>query len=215
MSLPYLDQLDSERQIVFKKLSSFNDHYALAGGTAIMLQIGHRQSYDFDCFCQKQPTKQLINKIKRVFSITGAPKISTPDMIAFTLPKNINISFVWDPYKTLQKPLITDGISLYHLDDLATNKAITIGRRAVWRDYVDMFFFLKRNHFTLQQIISLSDKRFGGEFNEKLFIQQLTYFDDIKVVETTFLKESYTPDEIKKYLQETVRTYLQNTLPIT
>ena len=179
-----------------------------------MLQIGHRQSYDFDCFSQNQPTKQVINKIKRVFSITGAPKISTPDMISFTLPHTIDISFVWDPYKTLQKSLRTNGMSLYHLDDLATNKAITIGRRAVWRDYVDMFFLLAWNRYTVQQIISLSEKRFGGEFNEKLFLQQLTYFDDIKIVETTFLKESYTPDEIKNYLQEAVRTYLQNTLPI-
>lgn len=177
-----------------------------------MLQIGHRQSYDFDCFSQKQPTKQLINKIKRVFSITGAPKISTPDMISFTLPHAIDISFVWDPYKTLQKTFLTNGISLYHLDDLATNKAITIGRRAVWRDYVDMFFLLAWNRYTLKQIISLSEKRFGNEFNEKLFLQQLTFFDDIKIVETTFLKKSYTSNEIKTFLDNVIQTHIKHVI---
>lgn len=40
----YLDQLSPERQAVFKKLKHFADRFTLAGGTAIMLQIGHRLS---------------------------------------------------------------------------------------------------------------------------------------------------------------------------
>lgn len=45
MSQLFLDQLDSERKRVFDKLAAFADTFVLAGGTAIMLQIGHRKSY--------------------------------------------------------------------------------------------------------------------------------------------------------------------------
>jgi hypothetical protein len=215
-SLPYLDRLDSERRIVFKKLAPFKNRYALAGGTAIMLQIGHRQSYDFDCFSSNLPEQKTVTTVKRIFSVTGKPTIATPEMITFTLPKKIDVTFVWDPYSPLRQPLPTESIPLYHLDDLAANKARTIGRRAAWRDYVDMFFLFKWNYFTLKQIISLSDKKFGDDFSQKLFLQQLTYYDDIEVDKNiVFLKESYTPKQIKEYLKKTVRAYLQSILPIS
>ncbi len=209
----YLDRLDRERQAVFHKLAAFAGEYALAGGTAMMLQIGHRLSYDFDCFSASTPSKLVIPKIKRVFSVTGSPTISTPEMISFTLPGNIDISFVWDPYPLTKPSIKTSGISLYHLDDLVTNKAITIGRRPAWRDYVDLFFFLKWNIYKLKDIITKSCQRFGGEFNEKLFLQQLTYFDDVPIAETVFLKDSYTPEEIKLFLQRQVASYLKTILP--
>lgn len=209
----YLDQLDKERQAVFHKLAAFANEYSLAGGTALMLQIGHRLSYDFDCFSTSPPSKFIIPKIKRVFSVTGSPTISTPEMISFTLPGNIDVSFVWDPYPLTKPSIKTSGISLYHLDDLATNKAITIGRRPAWRDYVDIFFFLKQNIYKLEDIIAMSCKRFDGEFNEKLFLQQLTYFDDVPVAQTVYLKDSYTPDDIKSFLAHQVTSYLKTVLP--
>jgi hypothetical protein len=67
----HIHRLDNERQIVFKKLSYFDDQYA-ADGT-IMRKLTS-SVVRFRLPSQKQPTKQLINKIKRVFSITGAQK---------------------------------------------------------------------------------------------------------------------------------------------
>ena len=53
MLLQYLEKLSPERQKVFRELKHFSKNFVLAGGTAIMLQIGHRMSYDFDCFSEK------------------------------------------------------------------------------------------------------------------------------------------------------------------
>lgn len=94
-----------------------------------------------------------------------------------------------------------------------TNKAFTIGRRGAWRDYVDIFFFMKWKQYTLSDIISLAEKRFGGEFNAKLFLGQLTYFDDIKIFETTFLKESYTSNQIQRFLDTQVKEYVRTNIP--
>mgnify|MGYP001149802976 FL=1 len=211
----YMAQLDLERQEVFKKLKSFSSQFVLAGGTAIMLQIGHRQSFDFDCFCQEEKlSANLLTKIKKVF---GSFKIifESSEILTIKTDKEIDISFVAHPFKILRPVIKTSSISLFHLDDLVANKAYTIGRRNTWRDYVDLFFFLKWRFYSIEKIIDLAKEKFEGEFNERLFLGQLVYFDDIKILPTIFLKESYTNDEIKAFLEKEVETYIRKTLTET
>lgn len=208
----YLDQLDPERQGVFKKLKAFSPQFILAGGTAIMLQIGHRLSVDFDCFSPKPISKKVTRKIKKIFGEETTIQIATSDMNLVTIKRSIDIHFVFHPYQTLRKTINTDSIDLFHLDDLVANKAITIGRRATWRDYVDLFFFLKWQLFSLFQIISLAEQKFKGEFNSRLFLSQLTFFEDVDIASTTFLKESYTASQIQAYLEKEVENYLKKTL---
>ena len=103
---PYLGQLDNERQEVFHKLVAFNKEFILAGGTAIMLQIGHRESYDFDCFtgCQEDINPNLFRKIKRVFGLQTYKILENPEMIFAHTPQGVELNFVWHPYKALRKP---------------------------------------------------------------------------------------------------------------
>lgn len=209
MSLQYLDRLSKERHLVFTKLKFF-PNFVLAGGTAIMFQMGDRISYDFDCFSEKEISKNLLVKVKKIFGSDIFLQIETSDMILIKTKDDVDISFVFHPYKPLLKPIKTNSIPVFALDDLAANKVFTIGRRGVWRDYVDIFFFLKRRKYLIEDLIKLAERKFGGEFSEKLFLGQLTYFDDIKIVTTVFLKEKYTDLEIKSFLEKEVRAYVKS-----
>ena len=80
-----------------------------------------------------------------------------------------------------------------------------LGRRATWRDYVDIFFLIKK--FSLDSIIKNSQKKFKGEFSEKLFLEQLVYFDDLEIVPIDFLQRTYTSEEIMEDLQTAVHKY--------
>ena len=128
------------------------------------------------------------------------------------MPKNIEISFVCHPYKPLQKFIETDSISLFHLDDLAANKAITIGKRGAWRDYVDLFFLLRKKLYSIDTLITLAEKKFAGMFSEKLFLEQLVYFDDLDIATIVFIKESYKEKEIKSFLEKQVEEYVRKRL---
>lgn len=209
----FLDRLSSERQTTFKKLAKFAPPFVLAGGTAIMLQLGHRKSFDFDCFCEAEnlPTN-LLPKIRLVLGNSIVVKRKTTELITLTTPTRIEITFVCHPYRPLRKPVTTSGIPLFHLEDLAANKAYTLGRRPAWRDYVDLFFFMKWNIYSMEKIIKLAEKKFGGEFNSRLFCQQLTYYDDVAIVETEFLKEPYTAAKIQSFLGKQVGIYLKAAL---
>lgn len=208
----FTDRLDPARQIIFDKLKEFADDYVLAGGTAMMLQIGHRESYDFDCFSPNYLPITLKPKTKRVFGKYITFQLETSEMMMITVENGVQISFVWHPYPPLKPAIHTRSMPLFHMDDLVTNKAMTIGRRSAWRDYVDLFIVIKWHLYTLDQIVLLSKKRLKKEFNEKLFLEQLTYFTDIDISDTKFLKENYSVEQIQEGLRTEVKKYLARNL---
>lgn len=91
------------------------------------------------------------------------------------------------------------------LSDFAADKAYSIGKRGVWRDYVDIFFLLKRKIFTLKEIIHNAQKKYKPEFNPRLFLEQLSYFGDIHDFQMVLLKEKYTVEDVKTFLIGTVK----------
>ncbi|MCB6599156.1 hypothetical protein LI118_17050, partial [Erysipelatoclostridium ramosum] len=69
-------------------------------------------------------------------------------------------------------------IKLPDLLTLAAMKAYALGRRAKWKDYVDLYFAMK-DYFPISAIVKKAKGIFGAEFNEKIFRAQLAYFKDI------------------------------------
>ncbi len=60
-------------------------------------------------------------------------------------------------------------------------KAYALGRRAKWKDYVDLYFILQRH--TIKEILTQTKRIFAGAFSEVNFREQLSYFDDIDYTE--------------------------------
>jgi hypothetical protein len=60
-------------------------------------------------------------------------------------------------------------------------KAYALGRRAKWKDYVDLFFILKQ--YSVSDISKRATEIFDFMFSEKLFRSQLSYFQDIDYTE--------------------------------
>lgn len=208
MSKIYLEILDKERQDVFQKLSQFRADGYLAGGTSLSLQIKHRKSFDFDIFIPKQITTSLKSKVREIFK-EPIYYIDSKDQISFRTTNNINVTFLWYYFDSLFPLIPTYSLSLASIKDIAADKAHTLGRRAAWRDYVDLFFLLKDHEITLKEVSVLAEKKFGGEFNKALFLQQLSYFEDIEETGVEFIDQSYSFKEIKHYLETKVEEYVK------
>ncbi|PIS23083.1 hypothetical protein COT49_02020 [candidate division WWE3 bacterium CG08_land_8_20_14_0_20_40_13] len=206
MSSIYLEILDNDRRAIFKKLSNFKDRGYLAGGTALALQINHRKSYDFDIFLGKPISRFFVRDVKNIF---GEIKIvsQSGDQLSIFTKENIKIDFVYYWYKRIDALINTTSIGLAGILDIVADKAATIGRRAVWRDYIDIYFILKLGIFDLSKIISLGKEKFGGEFNDALFLEQLVYFKDLQITDAQFIGDSVPEKDIKEYLERTVREY--------
>lgn len=208
MSRLYLEILDKERKDVFRKLGAFSREGVLAGGTAVALQLKHRYSYDFDVFLEKEDVGAMRGKAKKVFGFKEI-MVDRKEQLTFIGNDNVKLTFLSYPHKPLHKKIRTDSISLFHMKDLAADKAFVIGRRGQWRDYVDFFFLLKKRVISLPVVIRESRKRFGGEFSEKLFLEQLVYYKDIYDFGIDFISRPYKPNEIQSFLKNEVKNFRQ------
>lgn len=207
MSKLFLDLLDENRKDVFAKLKNFSNIGVLGGGTALALQIGHRKSYDFDIFINKKIDKNIWRKAKDVFGKNSIKILENEDQLDLITPNNIKVTFFKDDYKSIRDPISNEFINLMNIVDIATNKALIQGRRPKWRDYIDLYFLLKDSYINLEELIKLSATKFSTDFSEKLFLEQLVYWDDVRSYQIEFIEKDIDPDEIKTYLINTVKEY--------
>ena len=97
--------------------------------------------------------------------------------------------------------MVTQSIKLFSLSDLASNKAYVTGRRGEWKDYVDLYFLLKKAGLHLDSVINETKQRFGGNFDEKLFWGQLIYWDDLKDFKVEYIGKPVAKEIIQKYFK--------------
>ncbi len=57
----YTNVLSEEQKMLLPFIQSFEKEYYLVGGTAIALQVGHRESIDFDMFKLGNVSKNKIS----------------------------------------------------------------------------------------------------------------------------------------------------------
>lgn len=208
-SKPFRELLSRDQRLVFGKLKDFSTMGILGGGTALMLQVGHRKSHDFDLLLPSKIPQNLLFKLNETFKKSSVvPKIDSSEELTVFIDQ-AKLTFLSYPFPPLHKPIAIDFVNVSSLDDIASSKAYTVGRRPTWRDYVDLYMLL-RDHTTLDNIISEANTRFGGNFSEKLFLEQLTYYADIADFSIEFIGPDIQPGEIQAFLIREVKEYMKS-----
>jgi len=192
--------LSQEQVELLKFITTFRRSFYLVGGTAIALQLGHRQSIDFDLFTSakiKAPTlRRQVEQSGFSYKVLGADY----DQLHFIL-NNVKMTFFSYPYPIEHRVILTDVISMPSLLSLAAMKAFALGRRAKWKDYVDLYFLL-RDYFSIAEINREAQRLFGDSFSDRLFRGQLAYHADIDYSEKVDYMLGHGTDD------ETVRAFL-------
>lgn len=191
--------LSSQQSELIPYLKEFRRSFYMVGGTAIALHIGHRRSIDFDFF-----TAAKLNKLKIKSKLELVPFIKKSVFEDYDqlhlLANNVKITFFSYPYNIEHPIKIPSFITMPTLLSLAAMKAFALGRRAKWKDYVDLYFILK-DYYTIEEVAEETTRIFGQLFSEKLFREQLTFHDDIDYSEPVeFLIPPVHDDEIKNFL---------------
>ena len=191
--------LDQTKLLSF--VQTFSSEYYLVGGTAIALHLGHRRSIDFDLFTD-QPFNPMVvrNKINRTKHIDYVYSQGEGELTV--LVDKVKFTFFHYPF-IIDRPVdFNSYIKIPKLITLGAMKAFALGKRAKWKDYVDLYFIFQK--YSLKEIIDVTNSIYKAEFNEKLFRTQLSYFDDIDHTEqieymTGFEKND---EEIKQFLEQ-------------
>lgn len=163
----------------FEKESNFlkAQGYYLAGGSGLALQLGHRQSIDFDFFSQKKGLAEATQNWLQSFT-----QILIRDLDNDTLHAEVDgvkVSFISGyKYRTVEPLIDAEGISIASLVDIGLMKLLALTHRATLRDYVDLAALL-RKHTDLGKLLQAGRQKYGKGFNPMVFLRALVTFTDI------------------------------------
>jgi hypothetical protein len=177
--------------------------FYLVWGTAIALHIGHRKSIDFDLFRGTDFTQWEIDRILKNAHVYWEKKfISRAENHTWKI-QWVNITFFSFPFEVPATIPFEKYIDLPDLLSLAAMKAYALGHRSKWKDYVDLYFILKY-HFSIDDVSERAREIFGGGFNLALFLEQLTYHEDMNYTESVeyLIPDPPSDEEVKAFLIE-------------
>lgn len=189
----------------FQDRSSFlaKQGYYLAGGTALALHLGHRQSQDFDFFSNRKALAGLTREWLRPFR-----RVVLRDTDQNTLHAEIagtKVSFIGAyRYKLVGQPVNCQGLKLAGLLDIGLMKLLALTHRATLRDYLDMAA-LVRGPVPLRKLVEASREKYGPETNPMLFLRALVTWTDIDL-EIPVLLDTALKKNWKQILQKAVKS---------
>jgi len=192
----HLNILPEAQLKLLEKLSTqaFIQDFYLAGGTRLALQLGHRQSIDFDFFTPTDfETSNIIHRLTQL----GDFQRGNED--ANTINGSLNgvrISFFGYRYAIIDNFTYYNHIRLAGMKDIAAMKLEAIAGRGSKKDFVDLFYLLQQ--FTLEEIFSFHTLKYGtGLSNQYHHLKSLVYFVDAETQAMPFMLRPLTWNEVK------------------
>lgn len=177
----HLDILPKEAKKVLDWLSAQkwlekNDWY-LAGGTALALKMGHRQSVDLDFFTPQNRFDNIDLLDRLSLSDDIKIKVNKDNTIYAELFK-VKVSFISYPFFIPKQEMFNYGyVKILQPLDIAVMKIIAISQRGKKRDFFDLYWIC-RNITPLHEIISRVDKQYSVQQNPTHILKSLVYFQD-------------------------------------
>ena len=199
-----IETLKSKQQEILPWLKEFRGFY-LVGGTALALQMGHRVSVDFDLFTAGDLPTGLLNRVKKVFKgYKVSVVIKLPEQLSVKV-NDVKIDFVNHRFAFILPPLEFKKVKIVQISEIAAMKAFALNFRGSNKDYVDLYFILKEKYSSLSEIAEIGERKYGNEFNFRLFLEQLLYLDGLKKVEIEFLRDKVSEKQMIDFFTKEIK----------
>jgi len=161
--LEIINKVQQEILYQFGDVTDSKEFY-LTGGTALSIfYLKHRRSNDLDFFTNSPEiilpfSYSLEENLKKVnCSIQRQRGLhSFVEIMATKDKESTNIHLAQDtPYRLEAVKQFIDypKLNVDSLKDIATNKLLTLFGRATLRDFIDVYFLVKRKHFTTKELV--------------------------------------------------------------
>lgn len=158
--------------------------FRLVGGTALSLQLGHRQSVDIDLFSDSEygsiDFKTIDKYLKQNFAYVDS---SAHEPVSFGKPyfigESANQCIKLDLFYTdtfIRPALSIDRIRMAYLEDIVAMKIDIIFRGGRKKDFWDIHELLER--FSINEMTDLHKERYPYTHNYQQIITNLTNFEN-------------------------------------
>ncbi len=193
----HTDVLPRNTKDVLDKLkkSGIVSNFYLTGGTALALQIGHRESEDLDFFCETDFDPVEIQRGLEKFGTLEGLAVESGTLNFFL--DGVKIQLLHYPYKLLDGKVYFDGVSLSSKIDIACTKLITISARGGKKDFIDIYYLLLE--YDLAQLFEKLKLKYPGiDYNQIHLLKSLVYFVDADGQPSPRMHKEIDWEEIKK-----------------
>lgn len=156
--------------------------FYLTGGTALSgYYYNHRESYDIDLFSPDEFEKEdILNFVLRTQRYLKWSQVRVDSdlggnhfVFEFKEGEPLRLDFVYYAFSHLRAPSVWNGIKIDSILDIATNKLDLIQLRKKMRDYVDLFFLMKKERFSLEYLRKCLFKKFKWKVDSIILARHL------------------------------------------
>lgn len=198
-----------ETRLVLEKIARVNlvRNFYLGGGTALAIQLGHRESIDLDWFSQ---AKFSNSAIKEELSRLGKLEImGEEDGTVNAILDGVKVSFLRYRYPLVFPLIDLDGFKLADERDIAAMKIDAASSRGSKKDFIDIYFLLKK--YSLEHLIDIFRKKYEGiDYNKLHILKSLVYFEDAESDPMPRMIQEVGWDEVKMNIQGRVNEAMKN-----
>jgi len=160
----------------------------LAGETAVYFYLRHRLSVNLDFFTQNDFNSEIfLSSAKGCFDEVAVELLENDTIILYLSHEKIKFSLFHFPYALLTQVnnmVIHGGITcpLASLNDIAAMKAVAINQRGSIRDFIDLFFILRKTGLNFDDIADLVIEKYGVDQGYDYHLKtSFVYFDDAEI----------------------------------
>lgn len=202
-------QLKTIHQDTFELLTELfagNDlnAFALAGGTALALQLGHRISIDLDFLTGKEfDSFALFERLSESFDVENSSTArNSLSLFIKRQGSSVKTDFIRHNYPSLKPLLTANGIRLFALEDIAAMKLNAVANRGAKKDFYDIHALLSR--FSLPELLGFFEDKYQ-KMNSFTVTKSLAYFDDADLEPDPMTLMNISWDQIKADLKLALR----------
>lgn len=201
----FYDILDKKRLELLPIFKNFKNDFYLAGGTALALQIGHRDSIDFDFFKEGEiDTQKLFDDLKESFAKHHLLKTQEEwNTLSLIVDDSVKLSFFGYKYKLIEELVTEENLNLASAEDIGCMKFSAITGRASNKDYIDLYYILQ--NIQLADLLEKAAEKLP-DLDRNLILKSLVYFEDVNLEPIMFKNNNHVDfAEVKKFLVEKVK----------
>lgn len=202
----YLGTVPQLTQSVLNKIKNISDlqRFYLSGGTALSLQLGHRESEDLDFFIKSMFEPQQLQKELLQHGSLENVIIDTGTLNVFM--DKVKLQFLYYPYNLLEELVSWDGIKLSSIKDIACTKLMTISARGSKKDFIDLYIILQ--NMKLNELFANLEKKYAKvQYNYPHILKSLIYFEDADAQPMPKMHIDLEWENVKNSIIEQVKEY--------
>ena len=145
--------------------SDLKDVFRLTGGTALSaFYLEHRISEDLDFFSSEKVAFQSLERVLKGMNCVSEifyTKQFDRNLFQIKMPdaSSLKVEFTFYPLRNLEDPHTIEGMRVDSFLDIVVNKVCAIADRRDVKDFVDLYWALKRGHLSLPRLIGLAEKK--------------------------------------------------------